>query len=98
MLGKRLFLADSTRITGDDTLQSACICKTESGLQTIGGLFGDIFSGVHELTVVEKIWAIILEVMAVVAELTDADEEVLMRLIIENDRRLAALRAYAQAA
>ena len=25
---------------------------------TIGGLFGDMYLGVHELTVVEKIWAI----------------------------------------
>ena len=27
---------------------------------TIGGLFGDMYLGVHELTVVEKIWAIII--------------------------------------
>lgn len=36
---------------------------------TIGGLFGDMYLGVHELTVVEKIWAIIIEVVAVVSEL-----------------------------
>ena len=30
---------------------------------TIGGLFGDMYLGVHELTVVEKIWAIIIEVV-----------------------------------
>lgn len=32
----------------------------------------------------EKIWAITLEVVAVVAELTGADEEELMMQIIEN--------------
>lgn len=64
--------------------------------ETIGGVFNDVFAGVHELTVREKIWEIIIEVVAVVAELTGADEEELMIQIIENDRRLAALRAYAQ--
>ena len=72
--------------------------KRSLDYETIGGLFNDIFAGVHELTVMEKIWAIILEVVTVVAELTGADEEELMMQIIENDRRLAALRAYAQAA
>lgn len=54
--------------------------------------------GVHELTVVEKIWAIILEVVAVVAEIIGADSEDLIMQIIENDKRLAALRAYAMTA
>ena len=62
---------------------------------TIGGLFGDMYLGVHELTVVEKIWAIIIEVVAVVAELIEADSEVLTLQVINNDKRLAALRAYA---
>ena len=72
--------------------------KRSLDYETIGGLFNDIFAGVHELTVMEKIWAIILEVVAVVAELTGADEEQLMMQIIENDKRLEALRIYAQAA
>ena len=38
---------------------------------TIGGLFGDMYMGVHELTVVEKIWGIIVEVVAVVAGRAD---------------------------
>ena len=65
---------------------------------TIGGLFGDMYLGVHELTVVEKIWAIILEVVAVVSELIGADSDELTIQIIENDKRLAALREYAQTA
>lgn len=65
---------------------------------TIGGLFGKMYLGVHELTVVEKIWAIIIEVVAVVAELTGAESEDLTKQIIENDKRLAALKAYAQTA
>ena len=62
---------------------------------TIGGLFEDVYMGVHELTVVEKIWGIIVEVVAVVAELIGADSEELTMQVIENDKRLAALRTYA---
>ena len=57
-----------------------------------------MYLGVHELTVVEKIWAIIIEVVAVVSELTGADSDDLTFQIIENDKRLAAIRAYAQTA
>lgn len=66
--------------------------------ETIGGLFGDVYMGVHELTVVEKIWEIVVEVVAVVAELIEADSDEVIRQIIENDKRLAALRAYAKTA
>lgn len=72
--------------------------KRSLDYETIGGLFGDVYAGVHELTVVEKIWAIIIEVVAVAAKLTGADEEDLILQIIENDKRLAALKAYAQTA
>ena len=54
--------------------------------------------GVHELTVVEKIWKFIVEVVAVVAKLTGADSDELTRQIIENNNRLAALRIYAKTA
>lgn len=66
--------------------------------ETIGGLFAEIYDGVHELTVVEKIWGIILEVVAVIAELTGADSEELIRQVIESNKRLYALREYAQTA
>ena len=45
-----------------------------------------MYLGVHELTVVEKIWAIIIEVVAVVSELIDADSDELTIQIIENDK------------
>ena len=57
-----------------------------------------IWGGVHELTVVEKIWSIILEVVAVVAEMFGADFDELTMQVIKCDKRLAALRAYAQTA
>ena len=72
--------------------------KRSFDYETIGGLFSNIYQGVHELTVVEKIWDIIIEVIGVIAELTGADTEVLMRQIIDNNKRLTALQAYALAA
>ena len=57
-----------------------------------------MYLGVHELTVVEQIRAIIIEVVAVVSELIGADSDELTIQIIENDKRLAALREYAQTA
>lgn len=71
--------------------------KRSNDYETMGGLFNDIYAGIKELTVVERIWAIIIEVVAVIAELTGADEETLMQQVLESDRRLNALRAYAEA-
>ena len=57
-----------------------------------------MYLGVHELTVVEKIWTIIIEVVVVVAEITRAESEDLIMQVIENDKRSAALKAYAMTA
>ena len=45
-----------------------------------------------------RLRAIIIEVVAVVSELIGADSDELTIQIIENDKRLAALRKYAQTA
>ena len=45
-----------------------------------------------------RLRAIIIEVVAVVSELIGADSDELTIQIIENDKRLAALREYAQTA
>ena len=50
------------------------------------------------MTVVEKIWDIIFEVIAVVAEILEADSEKLLTEVINNNKRLEALRLFAQAA
>lgn len=71
------------------------VIKRTLDYDTIGGLFEDMYLGVHELTVVEKIWAIIIEVVAVVAELIEADSEVLIFQVINSNKRLATIRAYA---
>lgn len=57
-----------------------------------------MYLGVHELPVVEKIWAIIIGVVVVVAKITGAESEDLIMQVIENDKRLAALKAYTMTA
>jgi hypothetical protein len=74
------------------------VIKRSNDYETIGGLFKDIYTGVHELTVVEKIWAIILEVVAILSEAMDADEEKMIKMIIDKDDRLMALKTYAETA
>ena len=51
------------------------IIKRSEDYETIGGLFADIYEGVHEFTVVEKIWSIIIEVIAIVAEIFGAPDK-----------------------
>jgi hypothetical protein len=74
------------------------IIKRTHDYETIGGLFNDMYCGVHELTVIEKIWGIILETVAVAAELTGMDDEVMLELIIQDSKRLAAFQSLAQSA
>lgn len=106
MFRKGFLISNRPCVSGHDTLQPVVFykynllssIKRSLDYETIGGLLGDVYAGVHELTVVEKIWAIIVGVVAIVAELTGADEEDLILQIIDNDKRLAALRDYAQTA
>lgn len=74
------------------------IIKRANDYETLGGLFGDMYNGVHELTVIEKIWGIIMEIVAVIAELTGMDEEVMLELIIRDNNRLTAFKELAQSA
>lgn len=74
------------------------LLKRSNDYETIGGLFANMYSGVHELTVIEKIWDIILEVVAVVSEIMEIDEEELLEQVITNNDRLAAFQMLAKTA
>ena len=74
------------------------LIKRSDDYETIGGLFVDIYEGVHELTVVEKIWSIIIDVIAIVAEIFTIDENELMEQIIRDNRRFKAMQLIAQTA
>ncbi|WP_290539943.1 transposase [Alistipes sp.] len=72
--------------------------KRSLDYETIGGLFRDVYAGVKEITVIEKIWNIILEVVVVIAEVLEADSEHILRQVLEKEERLVALRNYAKTA
>lgn len=74
------------------------LLKRSNDYETIGALFANMYSGVHELTVIEKIWDIILEVVAVVSEIMEIDEEELLEQVITNNDRLAAFQLLAKTA
>ena len=61
-------------------------------------MFADIYEGVHELAVLEKIWSIIIDVIAIVAEIFTIDENELMEQITRDNRRLKAMQLIAQTA
>lgn len=72
--------------------------KRQFDYETLGALFSEVYMGVHELTVIEKIWAIVTKVVVIVAELLEVEEETLMEQIISDNKKLAAIKAYADAA
>ena len=61
-------------------------------------MFADIYECVHELTVVEKIWSIIIDVIAIAAEIFPIDGNELMEQIIRDNRRFKAQQLIAQTA
>ena len=74
------------------------LIKRSDDYKTIGGMFADLDEGIHELTVGEKIWSIIIDVIAIVAEIFTIDENELMEQIIRDNRRLKAMQLIAQTA
>ena len=55
--------------------------KRFEAYETIGGLFDRTVNGAMELSVTERIWELILPIVAVIAELFSADEEEIIRMI-----------------
>lgn len=69
-----------------------CVKRYES-YETIGGLFREVTKSSVELTVTEKIWGIIMEVLQTLAEAFSFDRDEMMRAIINNNNNeLIAVR------
>ena len=72
--------------------------KRYESYETIGGVFRDVTRAAVELTVTEKIWGILLDVLGTIAEAFNFDQDEMMRAIINNNNKeLAALRRAADA-
>ena len=65
--------------------------KRFNSYETIGGLFADVTSGTKELSIVEKIWLLVMEVVAEIAEQVSADCNELMESAINGNNHLKAL-------
>lgn len=65
--------------------------KRFESYETIGGLFRDITAETVELSVVEKLWGIIQEVVSAVAEFFSTDFDELLTNVISNNKQLQAM-------
>lgn len=67
-----------------------CVKRFDS-YETIGGLFAEVTSGTKELSIVEKIWLLIIEVVTSIAEQISANYDELMESAINGNRHLKKL-------
>jgi len=61
--------------------------KRFEAYETIGGLFRQTTQGAVELSVTDKIWDIILDIVAIIANLFSADEEEIIKNIVNNNEK-----------
>ena len=54
---------------------------------TIGGVFRDVTQASVKLTVTEKIWGILMEILQTIAEAFNFDQDEMMRAIINNNNK-----------
>lgn len=65
-----------------------CYAKRFDSYETIGGLFGEVTTGTAEMTIVDKIWNLIVEVVTEIAEQVSADYMELMHAAISGNSHL----------
>lgn len=68
----------------------SCIKRFEA-YETIGGLFKQTIHGAMELSVTDKIWDMIMEIVTIIAELFSADEEEIIKTIIHENNKCMKL-------
>lgn len=69
----------------------SCIKRNES-YETIGGLFAEISKNTVELSVAERIWLLIIEVINVIVEVLNCDVMFLTEQVISNDKQIKAVK------
>ena len=70
--------------------------KRFESYETIGGLFREVTEKAVELSVTERIWGLIMEVISTVAEIFSTDAEELLTNVIRDNGRLEVMRSFAQ--
>ena len=66
--------------------------KRFEAYETIGGLFNQTVNGTMELSVTERIWDLILQIAAIIADLFSADEEEIIRMIANDNQKIAIIK------
>ena len=66
--------------------------KSNESYETIGGLFVEITRNSVELSVAERIWLLIVEVINVIAETLKCDTMVFTEQVISNDKQIKAVK------
>lgn len=66
--------------------------KRFEAYETIGGLFNQTINGTMELSVTERIWDLILKIVAAIADLFSADEEEIIRMIANDNEKIAVIK------
>ena len=66
--------------------------KRFESYETIGGLFAEITGETVELTVVQRIWGLIIEVINVIAEFLSCDPFELTENVINNNHQIKAVK------
>lgn len=66
--------------------------KRFESYETIGGLFAELTGETLELTVIQRIWGLIMEVINVIAEFISCDPFELTEQVINNNHRIKAVK------
>jgi len=66
--------------------------KRKESYETVGGLFAEITKGSVELSVAERIWLLIVEVINVIAEALNCDAIALTEQVISDDKQIKAVK------
>lgn len=66
--------------------------KRFESYETIGGLFAELTGETLELTVVQRIWRLIIEVINVIAEFLSCDPFELTENVINNNHKIKAVK------
>jgi hypothetical protein len=75
-----------------DTVQYLGLRQRFESYETIGGLFAELTGETLELTVIQRIWGLIMEVINVIAEFISCDPFELTENVINNNRQIKAVK------
>ena len=83
---------DCGTVNMHDTVNILGTVKRFESYETTGGLFAELTGETRELTVVQRIWGLIIEVINVIAEFLSCDSFELTENVINNNHKIKAVK------